>query len=95
MKFSKSQIASFLKLGDEYKKTDGTPFTGLFEKTLTDSEGRIAETLALTVEYGELIKGDRVGINGEEHKVAYIDDDLSGLVTCYLEVTGGGRGKYK
>jgi len=95
MKFSKSQIASFLKLGDEYKRSDGTPFAGILEKTLTDQDGRISETLTLTVEFGELVKGDRVGVNGEEYKIAYINDDLSGLVTCYLEVAGGCRGKYK
>ncbi len=95
MKFSKSQIASFLKLGDEYKRSDGTPFTGILEKTLTEQDGRISETLTLTVEFGELVKGDRVGVNGEEYKIAYINDDLSGLITCYLEVAGGGRGKYK
>lgn len=95
MRFSKAQVASFLKLGDEYQKSDGTPFTGLFEKTLTDTDGRIAETLTLTVEYGELVKNDHVGVYGDTYKVAYIDDDLSGLVTCYLEIVGGGRGKYK
>ncbi|MNB71960.1 hypothetical protein D3C75_185380 [compost metagenome] len=95
MKFSKAQIASFLKLGDEYKKSDGSTVSGLLEQTLTDTDGRISETITLTVEYGELVKGDRVGVNGEEYKIAYIQDDLSGLVTCYLEIAGGARGKYK
>lgn len=95
IKFSKSQIASFLRLGDEYQKTDGSIVNGLLEKTLSEYDGKVSEVLTLSVEYGELVKDDRVSVNGEVYKVAYINDDLSGIITCYLEVIGGGRGKYK
>ena len=95
MKFTKAQIKSFMRLGDEYKRDDGSIVNGLLERTVTDSEGRIAESITLSVEYGELVKGDFVVVEGEKYKVAYIQDDLSGIVTCFLEVTGGGRGKYK
>lgn len=95
IKFSKAQIASFLKLGDEYQKTDGSTFTGLLEKTLSEFNGAVAESITITVEYGELVKDDRIVIESETYKVAYIDDDLSGIITCHLEIAGGIRGKYR
>ena len=101
MKFTDSQIKAFMRLGDEFKKDDGSKVAGLLEKTLTDVDGRSAETITLTVEYGELVKGDFVVVDGEKFKVAYINDDLSGIITCYLEIApkeknpGGGRGKFK
>ena len=51
--------------------------------------------MALSVAYGELVKDDRISVNGEIYKIAYIDDDLSGIITCHLEIAGGARGKYK
>ncbi|MDM2792499.1 hypothetical protein OGY20_09920 [Citrobacter sp. Cpo114] len=95
IKFTKSQIASFLKLGDEYQKSDGTIVNGLLEKTLSEFDGKVAESMALSVAYGELVKDDRISVNGEIYKIAYIDDDLSGIITCHLEIAGGARGKYK
>lgn len=95
IKFSKAQIASFLKLGDEYQKSDGSTITGLLEKTYVELNGTFAPLLTISVEYGELVKDDRIVIDSDTYKVAYIDDDLSGIITCHLEIAGGIRGKYK
>lgn len=52
MKFTDAQIKAFMRLGDEFQKEDGSKVAGLLERTLTDVEGRIAETITLTVQYG-------------------------------------------
>ena len=96
LKFSRSQRERFLKLGEQYYRSDGSPFTAIYDQTVNEVQGQITMMMKLTCAQGDLNQDDQVIVNGTNYKIAYISDDNSGMVDCYLSATGKGarNGKY-
>ncbi|WP_034455782.1 hypothetical protein [Buttiauxella noackiae] len=96
LKFSRSQREKFLKLGEKYQRVDGSTFTAIYDQSVTEVQGQISLMMKLTCSQGDLNQDDEVIVNGSNYKIAYIADDNSGMVDCYLSASGKGdrRGKY-
>lgn len=95
MRLTQSQINRALRLGDDYKKSDGITFKALHEIKVVDTQGAISETEFLTTAKGVLKQGDIVLINEQRYRVQYIADDNSGLIDAYIALSGGQHAKYR
>lgn len=95
LKFNTKQRKQLLSLGDLYIRGDGVPVQGIYDQRIIENNGQISQTMMLTCNQGELKQDDKININGSDYIVAYINDDNSGIIDCYLNIKGvGAHGKF-
>ena len=95
--FSKKSRESFLKrMGHDLKikKESGwVNIRAIPERKLIDTENEVSAMIYITADADEVLQGDHILLNGEVFEISYIDNDLSGLVDCYLSLIGDENGR--
>ncbi|WP_205955072.1 hypothetical protein [Pantoea stewartii] len=96
--FSKKQRLNFLKRFGVEVLINNKKALAIPERTTTDENGQVSETLYVTADIDDVKQDFVVVIDGENYRIAYINNDNSGLVNCYLSAQGeqnGRKSKYK
>ncbi|CAH0132868.1 hypothetical protein SRABI106_00032 [Rahnella aquatilis] len=96
--FSKKGRESFLKrMGHDLKikkESEGwVNIRAIPERKLIDTENEVSATIYITADADEVLQGNHILLNGEVFEISYIDNDLSGLVDCYLSLIGDENGR--
>ncbi|MEZ7211443.1 hypothetical protein HN028_14275 [Pantoea ananatis] len=96
--FSKKQRLNFLKRFGIEVRINSKNTLAIPERTTTDENGQVSETLYVTADIDDVKQDFVVVIDGENYRIAYINNDNSGLVNCYLSTQGeqnGRKSKYR
>lgn len=66
---------------------------GIIEKEITNQDGIISETIYITADELVVSQDYKVQIKDNIYRIAYIVDDGSGLVNCYLSIKSDTKGR--
>lgn len=85
--FSQKQRLNFLTRFGFKTKVNSKDVFVIPERTTNTENGQVTEELYVTANSDDVKQGYIVELDGETYKIAYINNDNSGLVNCYLSIT--------
>ncbi|HBZ8158468.1 TPA: hypothetical protein MM329_000681 [Escherichia coli] len=91
--FTEKQKQAFLiRFGCPVTIDDKTEL-GIVEREITNVDGQISETIYITADINKVKQGSKVSFDENNYKIAYIVNDGTGLVNCYLSITSNDKGR--
>ncbi|WP_039660899.1 hypothetical protein [Pantoea sp. MBLJ3] len=85
--FSQKQRLNFLMRFGLKTKVNAKEVFVIPERTTNSDNGQVTEELYVTANSDDVKQGYIIELDGETYKIAYINNDNSGLVNCYLSIT--------
>lgn len=97
--FSQKNRNAFLKRfgADMHIQKHGTeewlPIRGILERKLVEESSTVSFTLYVTVNSDLAEQEDLIRFEDKVYEISYLNNDLSGLVDCYLTLKGDRNGR--
>ncbi|QEH56854.1 hypothetical protein [Citrobacter portucalensis] len=82
--YTEKQKQSFLTRFGQKIKINDKDALGIVEIEINNDNGQVSETLYITADINSIKQDDSVLLNEILYNVAYLTNDGSGLVNCYL-----------
>ncbi|HAW2200208.1 TPA: hypothetical protein JLO99_002733 [Escherichia coli] len=86
--YSEKQKQAFLSRFGQKIKINDKDSLGIVEIEITNDNGQVSETIYITADIKKIKQEDSVLLNDILYNVAYVVNDGSGLVNCYLAFKG-------
>lgn len=98
-KFSQKNRDAFLKrFGadmhiQKHGSTEWLPIRGILERKLVEESSTVTFTLYVTLNSDLAVQEDLIKFEDKVYEISYLNNDLSGLVDCYLTLKGDTNGR--
>lgn len=91
--FTDKQKQAFLNRFGRPVKIDNNNELAIIEHEITNTDGQVSETIYVTADFNKVKQGSTVSFDGFNYEIAYIVNDGTGLVNCYLSLTSDDNGR--
>lgn len=91
--YTKKQRTAFLKRFGVPVLINDKEQLVIIEKEIVQENDAVSETLFVTTDSDFVNQEDTIKLQNKIYRIAYIKDDTSGLVDCYLSLKGGENGR--
>lgn len=91
--YTEKQKQEFVKRFGREILINGEKSLGILEINISNDNGQISETIYITDDKNKVKQQDEIQFNDNIYEIAYIVDDTSGLVDCYLSLIGDDNGR--